>query len=332
MSLIVFADVDLMPQRWLAGPLADVALFNPALTCFQGHYLLCYRVVTPDGRRRLALCRLTPTLTVEPGSVVPFSDSITDGGDWHADARFCHFGERLFLHYNDGARQPNHIYWVEIDPERLVACGPAREVLLAGPRRAVEKNWMFFEHAGELWAIYTIAPHVVLKVAWTEHGPLVCQPVYQQAWTPAAYTTRYGELRGGAPPVRVGDHYVAFCHSTFPVRPFRRLLWRLLRKGPDKCQRYVGGVYTFAAAPPFAPLALQPTPILWPPPLPRRHQPQLDRRIERSAYPCGTIFQQGQWVVSFGAQEEYCCLATLDNPLSGLPSAVYRCEKAWTAP
>lgn len=308
----LFDEAQLAPAAWVDRGRADYHLFNPAITRFQDQLLLIYRVVTVDGRRRLAMCRLTDDLQVVPGSVTPFSDFLQAGGDWHADGRFCTFGDRLFVHYNDGAlrgRQGvNQIYLVEIDPDRLLPQGPPRPLCLEGPRRPVEKNWLLFAHDGELWAIYSIAPHVVLQVTLGDDGPVLCRPVYQHDWDVQAYTRRYGQLRGGAPPVRVGDQYVAFFHSSFRARPWRHRFLRLLRQAPTNTIHYVGGVYGFAAQPPFAPLWLHPSPLLMPPLLPRRRQ-QLNPAVEYSVYPCGAIWQDQHWLVTLGARNEYCCLA-----------------------
>lgn len=308
----LFDETQLAPVAWVDRPTTACHFFNPAITRFRDQLLLLYRVVTPDGRRRLAICRLTDDLQVVPASVTPFSDFLQAGGDWHADGRFCTFGDRLFVHYNDGAlrgRQGvNQIYLVEVDPDRLIPQGPARPLRLDGERRPVEKNWMLFEHDHELWAIYSIAPHVVLHVMLGQDGPVLCRPAYQHDWDVQPYSRRYGELRGGAPPVRVGDQYVAFFHSSFRARPWRHRLFRLLGKTPTNTIHYVGGVYGFAAKPPFAPRWLHPSPLLLPPSLPRR-RPQLHPAVEYSAYPCGAILQDQQWLVTLGARNEYCCLA-----------------------
>ena len=311
MNLHIFGEAELMPPTWLQDPTKPYYLFNPAVVRFRDQILMTYRVVTADGRRRLAICRLNETMQVVPGTVVPFSDSIVDGGDWYADARFCSFRDRLYLHYNDGYREPNHIYLVEVDPVSLTACRPARELHLEGARRLVEKNWMLFAHDDALWAVYSICPQVILQLTLPEAGPVLCRRVYQQDWDTTAYTAQFGELRGGTPPVRVGNQYVSSFYSAYPVRGWRRLCLRFLRQPLSKILRYVGGAYGFAAEPPFTPLWFSSTPLLLPPPLPRRHQPQLDRRVERSAYPCGAILQDGLWFVAFGAQNEYCCLAML---------------------
>ena len=326
----VFESSSLLPAAWAAYGVENCYIFNPALICFGGEHLMAYRVVTPDGRRRLAICRLAPDLSVVPHSAVPLSDSIYSGGTWHADPRFCIVQDRLFLHYNNGAQQAESaIYLVEIDPRSLLAVGQARRLVLAGPKRRVEKNWMLFAHGDRLWAVYSIAPHVVLELdlaaEGSAEGGVPCQPVYRTDWDVAGYAGCYGELRGGAPPLLIGDMYVSVFHSLFHVRRIRKLLYRILRKPSRKTLRYVAGAYAFAAAPPFEPIWLHPVPVLTPPPLPRRPGPQLDTRIERSAYPCGSIFKGEEWIVSFGSQEEYCCLATLDGNIlaGGMASGAY---------
>ncbi|MBE2239587.1 MAG: hypothetical protein IAE81_17505 [Caldilineaceae bacterium] len=315
-SVRVFANDELMPRNWSDGRSSDGCVFNPALTVFDGQLLMAYRVVTADGQRRLAICRLTPALQVVPGSVVALSDSIQNGGEWHADARFCTLGGQLFLHYNDGARKEgNHIFLVNIDPDSLEAAAPARQLVMDGPRRSVEKNWMLFEHDDELWAIYTISPHVVLTVDLKGKEMIKCRPVFRSDWNTDAYTLPFGPMRGGAPPQRYRDGYISVFHSCFPVWRLRSTIRRLLGKRPTRYIRYVAGVYGFAASPPFAPQWLHPRPIIHPPRLPRRWYPQLDARAERIAYPCGSVFYRGAWLVSFGAENEYCCIAILDRIL-----------------
>lgn len=320
-ELHVFDNASLLPSAWAAPDGGNGIALNPAIADFQGQLLMAYRVVTLDGRRRLAICRLTPECHVVPGSVVPLSDSIRDGGDWHADARFCTMGGRLFVHYNDGWQgSGNHIFLVEIDRDTLQAAGPARQLVLDGPRQTVEKNWMLFEHDGQLWVIYSISPHVVLKVELVDQQTALCRPVYCQEWDARAYTVRYGPLRGGAPPVQGEKCYISIFHSLFPVRPLRRLLFRLLRRRSTATLRYVAGVYAFEAQPPFAPQWLHPEPLIQPPPLPRRFTPQLDSRIERCAYPCGSVHRDGQWFISIGVQNEYCCIAVVaDKALPTFP-------------
>lgn len=306
----------LLPAAWSHFGVENCYLFNPAITCFGSQLLMAYRVVTPDRQRRLAVCRMTPDLDVVPQSAVPLSDSIHNGGRWHADPRFCVVEDRLFLHYNDAATHTEStIYLVEIAPHSLLAAGAPRRLDLAGPRRRVEKNWMLFVHDDKLLAVYSIAPHVILELDLGTAGDVPCRRVYCNEWDVSGYARRYGELRGGAPPLRIGDVYLSLFHSTFHVRPMRRMLYRLVGKPAQKTMRYVVGAYAFAAAPPFEPLWLHPIPVLTPLSLPLRPGPQLDVRVERVVYPCGSMFLDGKWVVSFGSENQYCCISTLDSKI-----------------
>lgn len=85
---------------------------------------MAYSVVLPDMRRRIALCRLDATLQVVKHSHIPLSDVLIDCGNWHADPRFCVYGGRLLLHFNNGfgesGRGTNRIFLVEIDPDTLI--------------------------------------------------------------------------------------------------------------------------------------------------------------------------------------------------------------------
>jgi hypothetical protein len=315
-----FNNHELVPDAWLARyhP-ADVFVFNPALTCFRDNLIMAYRVVLPDGRRRIAACRLDQRLNALKETICPLSDMIQDAGDWHADPRFCIYGERLFLHFNNGARNPNQIYLLEIDPDTLNPTGTARELCLEGPRQYIEKNWILFEHDGELYGIYTVAPHTILKFELGNDGPVRCRRVYQTEWDSALYSARYGPLRGGTPPIRIGGEYYAFFHSAYRVGFLRRLLARLRRRSATKNIRYVGGFYGFSAAPPFAPTRLCTTPVLIPPRRLHRRYPQLNIRTERVAYPVGVVQQGELLLVSYGANDETCHITAFE--LSSLLAA-----------
>ena len=313
---VILDETVLLPRAWEQP--GEYSCFNPALTRFRKRWLLVYRVVTPDAQRRLAICALDPaTWQPMPETVLPLSDFIPEAGSWQADPRFCIFGERLLVHFNNGYRRLNQIYLTELDPDTLAPRSSARPLMLEESRQKVEKNWMLFEHAGDLWAVYSIDPHVVLKLELGASGPVCCRRAYLQDWAAdssvAHYRARFGIPRGSAPPVRVGDEYVSIFHSSYAVRPLRRLWLKLLRRPRHKTLRYVGGLYGFAAEPPFSPRWMRPSPLLFPPRLPRRRRVQLDQRVERSAYPGGAVLHNRQWIVSYGSQEEYCCLAFIDR-------------------
>ena len=307
----LFHSQDLLPTAWqLAAGGGNVYVFNPALIRFDGGLLLAYRVVLGDGRRRLALCRLDDDFNIVAGSVVPLSDAIVDAGDWHADPRFCVFDGRLLLHFNSGGQAPNQIYLLELDAQSLLPKQAARPLWLKSARQRVEKNWLLFGHEGALYAVYTIAPQVVLRVH-LDGDAVWCEAVAQTPWDDSEYRRRFGALRGGTPPVRVGDHYFAFFHSVHRVPGWRRI-WQRLRYGRgQRLWRYVVGFYGFAASPPFAPQCLVPMPVLLPPP--RSGAPLLNRAVDRVAYPCGAVCEGGEWIVAYGINDEACALARFQH-------------------
>jgi hypothetical protein len=237
----------LLPHSWLVGQQAqDFLIYNPAIVRFRNRLLMAYRV--DSGRRetmqrRIGLCVLDDQLNVVPGSVVPFSDTIRGGDPRHYDPRFLVYRDRLFVHYNNNfLTHPNQIHLVELDPDTLEAKGPARLLLLDGPRQEIEKNWLLFEHDGDLLAVYQIAPHTILRVDLAGQGAVACRPIHTTAWDVSAYAGRFGAPCGGAPPVRQGDAYVAFFHSRYPISPLRWVL-RFWPVGPEtRLPRHVAAV------------------------------------------------------------------------------------------
>ena len=324
---IAFHASELTPPAWLRTQPADrFAIYNPAITRYRGRLLMAYRVdfgFEKPFRVATAICELDERLRVAPNSVVALSDTLRCEADNHYDARFLVFGDRLFLHFNnDWNTVPNRIFLVELDPDTLQARASARRLELEGPRQPCEKNWQLFDHDGELFAVYQMDPHIILRVELTGAGPVHCQPVYRTDWDTTAYPRRYGVLRGGTPPVRVGERYISLFHSRTrshglagaaprpAVAKLTRLPWlrsvkRWLRQQFDPV-RYYGGVYAFAAEPPFAPVFIRPAPLLWPDREGRRQRPTASHMAPRRVvYPCGLVrLEDGRWLVSYGVHDE----------------------------
>lgn len=142
----------------------------------------------------------------------------------------------------------------------------------------LEKNWSFFTApGGELCSVYSISPHVILC-----HRGTVAEKVCEVDWRPT--WGRMGHLRGGAPPVKVGDEYWHFFHG---------MSWREGLKHKD----YSIGLYTFDATFPFAPRR---GPILL-------RTPPCDRANWTASvvFPCGAyLSESGKWLVSYGVNDE----------------------------
>lgn len=323
----VIAPHGLIPAEWLhMQPSEKFNVYNPAITRFRGRLLMAYRVdfgIEKPFRVATAICELDERLRVAPNSVVALSDTIPNDAANHFDARFLVYQDRLFVHCNnDWNTVPNQIFLVELDPDTLQARSAARSLELEGPRRPCEKNWLLFDHDGELFAVYQVDPHIILRVDLTGAGPVRCWPAFRTDWDTTAYTRRYGELRGGTPPVRVGAHYVSFFHSrthsqgltaTAPapvVANLKRMSWlrqvNRWRREHFAPVRYYGGVYAFAAEPPFAPVFIRPAPLLWPDREGRRQRPTASHMAPRRVvYPCGLVrLEDGRWLVSYGVHDE----------------------------
>ncbi len=322
----------LIPREWLAQQAAEAFyVFNPTITVYQGRLLMVYRVdfgreQHPQHRVACALCELNQQGKIIPDSVVALSDTITAGGSNHYDPRFVQLGERLFVHYNNNwDTVPNAIFMVELDPTTLSAMHPARPLILEGPRQAIEKNWMLFEHERELLAVYQIAPHCILRLNLDDPGSISCEEIHHCDWSVADYELHYGAPRGGTPPLRIGDNYVSIFHSrtqsqlqlpsslAAPSRQLGQLVWlrsikRWIRERMAPI-RYFGGVYVFSASPPFSPVYLHPKPLLDPRREGRRRRPTASHLGPRSVvFPCGLVKWGEHWLLSYGAHDERCVL------------------------
>jgi len=107
-----------------------------------------------------------------------------------------------------------------------------------------------------------------------------CAEIISTPWENSEFSRRYGELRGGAPPQQVAAI----------ISPFATLL-RFARE-----YRYVAAVYGFSGAPPFAPNAGPRNRLRLPNPFGgKRIYPKLNPAVGEVIYPCGAVFDGGEW-------------------------------------
>lgn len=282
--------------------------FNPGLLRDGDGWLLAARIVGGDQKRRIALCRLDGRFRVIAGSQRATSDAIhfpaaaalcERARTWFADPRLFRLDGRIFLYWNSGWHEPeNHQFIQELSAGGLAPLGAPRELLLRGPRRPLEKNWTFFgEPSGH--ALYSIAPHRILRFNLDGEGPIELTPCAEIEWDAREFAARWGELCGGAPPQRLGDHYYAFCHA---------------HHFDADGLRYVAAAYRFAASPPFPPADVPLRPIELPNPFgPRNALERLNPVVGSVVYPCGASFEDGRWAISYGINDERCAIALLPH-------------------
>lgn len=300
----IFRSEELVPEAWQVHG-ADVWTFNPAILRDGDGWIMAYRVVIAgDLRRRIAMCRLSDDFAVQGSSVIVFSDLVRFAPEapisgqattWFADPRLYRLGGRHFLYWNSGWHEPaNHQFLQEFDPETLRPVGRPREMTLSG-RRALEKNWMLFGD-GPFHAVYSVDPHRVLEFELCGNGPME----FREAATVShggGYARLHGGLRGGAPPQKAGDSYISFCHSIH---------------GEPGDYRYEIAAYRFEASPPFRPAAMPTGPVGLPAEFrPPRTLPKLNSAVGQVLYPAGAQLVERDWVLSYGLNDERCCIVVI---------------------
>lgn len=156
-----------------------------------------------------------------------------------------------------------------------------------------EKNWMFFDCDDELYCVYAGSPeHVVLKI----EGEKIVEEFRSQGplW-------HWGVVRGGTPPVRCGDHYVAIFHSSLPTETAPHYV------------RYYGAAYTFEAKAPFRVLQISEVPLM-------SGSEQDGHRVDPRyvegwkpfvVFPCGLVPGANSWLVSIGVNDWQCAVARI---------------------
>lgn len=87
-----------------------------------------------------------------------------------ADPKLVRIDGKRWVTFNSGwSDSSNDLYLLRVDPTlgSPVCCH-------VDGRRAIEKNWAFFEHAGRLRALYSLSPAIVLDAALPDGSTDVC--------------------------------------------------------------------------------------------------------------------------------------------------------------
>lgn len=141
-------------------------------------------------------------------------------------------------------------------------------------RRSMEKNHSYFDRGGELYAIYSIVPHLVMKV----NGNDIVEHWVTKTNTPQGW--KYGHMRGGASPVLHRGEFYHFFH-TMTEEHGRRL--------------YAICVACFSADPPFKINRITEHPI--------DVADQCTLKDIDVLFPGGAFFEGGHWVLTMGVHD-----------------------------
>lgn len=309
-------------------------LLNPSINRLGDGFVVVYRIISSAGDRQIHACRLDASLKPIAGSAVELSALLpammphesAQSRSWFADPRTFWLAGGLYIswndgfHYVDGRLSPhNNQYLVELDRERLHPAGPVRRMRRIDGQFRPEKNWMLFCDGSEWRCVYSIAPHKILVLADSNETELVWQEKYV---TPnlSPYPQRFGEMRGGAQPVRRGEHFFHFAHSAWPAG--------------DK-RTYGAALYSFEARAPYRVCNSwdAPLPLPRPPAVPALKS--LNENAGEILYVTGVVDASGQWILSYGVDDKMGCIAIVDDDwiatLPALPNRPSRHESAWVA-
>jgi predicted GH43/DUF377 family glycosyl hydrolase len=160
---------------------------------------------------------------------------------------------------------------VRLDDQYVASFG----IVFASPFGRQEKNWQFFGDNGNLLAVYAVMPHYVGQV--DDDGFTLLH------MDPRLLPWDFGEPRGGTPPVRVGDEYFSFFHSSLDGI-------------------YHAGFYAFEATEPYRVTRWPRLPCL-------SAKEEYCRGVRKVVFPSGSIFNGSEWWVSYGLNDLYSCVA-----------------------
>lgn len=205
----------------------------------------------------------------------------------HPDASYGREDPRLFVF-----RDRPHVFFVGVVGRRGGVSHTNQLYARLGPdlgveqvfhprypgRAAWEKNWAPFARGGSLFAVYHPVGHRVIEL---DDGRAVLR--YETA---GRLPWAGGEVRGGAPPILVGNEYWHFFHDRVVTDHGLRV--------------YRTGLYTFGADPPFAPKRICPAPLLAADP----HTKPTDQ-YAAVCFPGGAVRRGDDWLLAVGGHDRW---------------------------
>jgi FkbM family methyltransferase len=257
--------------------------FNCSVIRHNGKLLMAYRLHWSNAR--IVLAELDEQLNVAKNYLLKVRL-----GEAQEDPRLFVFRDELHVSYSALYRQGDKAWtdvcYARLDQDANGDWRVADEFTPHYPARTTwEKNWGFFEHDGELLAVYSISPHRVLRIEGNR-AELIAEVQMR-------FPAKPGMLHGGAPPVFHRGEYYCFYH--------RRL-------GASSEKFYTLDLYTFEAKPPFRPSRQIVAPLLVPDPSDR---PGPD--VPQAVFPGGAfIDQRHRWTVSYGYYDKWSEIAWWD--------------------
>lgn len=284
--------------------------FNPSIIRWQNKLLMSFRVI-PDPAHPftswLGLVWLDENF--KPCSKpqrLYLRDTNTRVPSRMEDGRLIAVANKLYLIYSDNpeatiSKGGFRVYaaQLEYDGNKFfvvdIECFSSFE---GNSKKRREKNWVPFDYYGQLMLSYSIDPHKVFQpLPGTGH----CETF---TCSGNAISWKWGQLRGGTPAIRDGDHYIAFFHSSLYIAT--------QQSRGQKVLHYVMGAYTFKAEPPFNITGISAQPIVaetfyegleykpyWKP--------------VKVVFPCGILVENDYVWVAYGRDDHELWVAKVDK-------------------
>ncbi len=282
--------------------------WNPGLLHYRGKLWLGYRFHRKEAKQRcgIAMCPLDASRRFEPTESSQLLKFVGPTGvEHHEDCRLFMFRGEPHISYTEmRGYRPGIDYTCIVKYARLALDAKGRWSVVEefqplyglNAGFAKEKNWVFFEHDNRLFCIYSSQPdHVVIEI----DGDRV---VGEKHITPGP-VWHWGAMRGGTPPVLVGDKFVCVFHSSLATETAPHYV------------RYYAGAYAFEAKPPFRITEISETPILAGS---EEDGHQVDPRYVDGwkpyvVFPCGLAKDGEKFLVSLGVNDWQCAIARLST-------------------
>lgn len=226
--------------------------YNPSIVKFNDGYLLTFRFL-PDRTYQPWISFIGVVLLDESFEPISRPEILDTRSHFKAtpsqaeDARIFSFNDKLYLVFNDNVDLVFPSPWERRDMYVAELIYDGNQFYLADPVKLIheskypfvlwQKNWSPFEWNGSLLLSYTLNPHEVVALNWSNG---CCRPCYETA---KSINWNFGTIRGGTPALLLDGEYLAFFHSgivTTSTCSENREMWH-----------YVMGAYTFTSEPPF---------------------------------------------------------------------------------
>ena len=316
----------------------EQSTLNASFIDFRGHKYMAFRLDGPQGaRRQQQLAFVAIDDDYQPRGKHRILHAPTRSGDISSaeDPRLFSHDEQLYMVYNArpvfaesnaAALDQRRLFLARIDVDET--SGPpagrlawSRQLDIEPESTPVtlrnwEKNWTPFSHANEIHFIYRANAPLVFRLPAESLAQVELQargaasesaaaaaPLVLQGLAPPAHETLpevAGIWRGGTPAVyepELGE-YITFFHTRTHAD---------YGTGFGARRYYMLGVYTFAAAPPFAIRRYLPEPLQI------RERAQLPPGWTRIVFPSGIISNGNDYTVSFGRDDHAISIASINK-------------------